>query len=100
MEGAGIGSEFQASLSLSGAGGEEAETLLCGANGGADADFGKNWTLLTTCHWRVLGTIAPTFVTASYVKQSKSPLNLFSLRATRSGSDLFQCARSCHEICK
>jgi hypothetical protein len=73
------GSEFQASLSLSGAGGEEAETLLCGANGGADADFGKNWTLLTTCHWRVLGTIAPTFVTASYVKQSKSPLNLFSL---------------------
>jgi len=73
MEGAGIGERIQASLSLSGAGGEEAETLLCGANGGADADFAKNWTLLTTCHWRVLGTIAPTFVTASYVSNLSLP---------------------------
>ncbi len=80
------GSEFKASFSLSGAGGDKPTTMLCGANSGFDADFGRNWTLQTDCHWKVLGTVTPTFVTAHYVNQSKSPLNLFSLPGHEAGA--------------
>jgi len=80
------GSEFKASVSLSGAGGAKPTTLLCDANGAFDADFGRNWTLMANCHWSVLGTVAPTFVTASYASQSKPPLNLFSLSGHESGA--------------
>lgn len=80
------GSEFNVSLSLSGAGDEAPMTLLCGANGAADADFGNNWTLLATCHWNALGAIAPTFVTAEYGKQSKPPLNLYRLPGHEAGA--------------
>ncbi len=82
------GSEFKTSLILSGAGGEKPTTLLCGASSGSefDADFGRNWTLMTNCYWSVLGTVAPTFVTAHYVKQSKPPLYLYSLTGHEAGA--------------
>jgi hypothetical protein len=87
-----VGSEFKASLSLSGAGGDKPTTMLCGANSGSDADFGRNWTLQTDCHWNVLGTATPTFVTAHYVNESKSPLNLYSLTGHESGAATYSSA--------
>jgi hypothetical protein len=81
------GSEFKASLSVSGAGGDKPVALLCGASGGGafDVDFGQNWTLMSNCYWSVLGTIAPTFVTGHYVTQSKPPLYLYSLAGHEAG---------------
>ncbi len=82
------GSEFKASLSLSGAGGDKPAALLCGASSGSglDVDFGRNWTLMTNCYWSVLGTVAPTFVTGHYVNQSNPPLYLYSLTGHEAGA--------------
>jgi hypothetical protein len=73
------GSEFKASFSLSGAGGDEPTTLLCGSRRGLSADFGRNWTLMTDCNWSVLGTTTPIFAAANYRNESKAPLELYGL---------------------
>jgi len=86
------GSEFKASLNLSGAGGDKPTTLLCGASGRFDVDFGRNWTLMTNCYWNVLGTVTPTFVTAHYANQSKPPLNLYSLPGHEAGAATYSSA--------
>ena len=86
------GSEFKASLNLSGAGGDKPTTLLCGANGRFDADFGRNWTLMTNCYWNGLGSVTPTFVTAHYANQSKLPLNLYSLPGHEAGAATYSSA--------
>ncbi|MGB9204433.1 MAG: hypothetical protein WCB94_10755 [Terriglobales bacterium] len=82
------GSEFKASLSLSGAGGGKPAALLCGASGGStfDVDFGRNWSLMTNCYWSVLGAVTPTFVAGPYVTQSKPPLYLYSLPGHEAGA--------------
>jgi hypothetical protein len=82
-------SEFKASLSLSGAGGEKPTTLLCGANSGFEADFGRNWTLMTNCTWSVLGTLTPTFAVANYQNHSKPPFYLFSLPGHETGAVIY-----------
>ena len=79
-------SEFKASLSLSGAGDEGSPTLLCGASSGGNAESGRNWALKTDCNWKVLGTVAPVFVAARYVDQSKPPFYLFSLPGHEAGA--------------
>jgi len=79
-------SEFKAGLNLVGAGGEKPTSLLCGAVSSAfDVDFGRNWTLMTNCHWDVLGPVSPTFVVANYRTESKPPLSLFSLSGHEAG---------------
>ena len=82
------GSEFKASLSVSGAGGDKPVALLCGASSGSafDVDFGRNWSLMTNCYWSVLGTVTPTFVTGHYVNQSKPPLNLYGFPGHEAGA--------------
>ena len=81
------GSEFKASLNLSGADSEGPPTLLCGANGaGTNVEFSRIWALVAECHWNVLGTVAPVFVTSHYVRQSNPPLNLYSLSGHEAGA--------------
>ena len=80
------GSEFKVSFGLPGEGGEGPPTVLCGANGGGSAAYGRNWSALALCNYKGLGTITPTFVVANYVVLSKSPLNLFSLTGHEAGA--------------
>ena len=83
------GSEFKATLSLSGAGGDRPVVLLCGANGGASGDSERDWTLRSECSWEALGTVAPTFVAAGYLVQAKPPLSLSSLRGHEAGAGTY-----------
>jgi len=79
-------SEFRVSLSLSGAGDEGSPTLLCGTTSGFNAESGRNWALKADCNWNVLGTVAPVFVAARYVDQSKPPLKLYNLSGHEAGA--------------
>jgi len=79
-------SEFKVSLSLSGSGDDGPPTLLCGASSGFNAESERNWALKTDCAWKVLGTVAPVFVAARYVDQSKPPLKLYSLSGHEAGA--------------
>jgi len=83
------GSEFKARLTLTGSGGDRPVVLLCGASAGGTTDFGRDWSLTSDCEWTVLGTVAPTFVTADYVAQSKPPLSLFSLAGHEAGATTY-----------
>jgi hypothetical protein len=85
-------SEFKASLSLSGAGEEGPPTLLCGANGGFNAEFGRNWALGSDCNYKPLGAVTPTIVTAKYVALSKPPLNLYSFPGHEAGAAKYSSA--------
>jgi hypothetical protein len=82
-------SEFKARLSLTGVAGDRPAVLLCGASGGGTADFGRDWSLASACEWTALGTVAPTFVTADYIAQSKPPLSLFSLTGHEAGATTY-----------
>jgi len=80
------GSEFKASLSLGGASEEGPPTLLCGANEGFNAEFGRNWALGSDCNYKPLGTVTPTFVAAKYVALSKPPFYLYSFPGHEEGA--------------
>jgi hypothetical protein len=85
-------SEFKASLTLSGAGEEGPPTLMCGANEGFNAEFGRNWALGSDCNYKPLGAVTPTFVAARYVDQSKPPLNLYALPGHEGGASKYAAA--------
>ena len=83
------GSEFKASLGLPGVGGEGPPTVLCGADGGFSAEYGRIWSALALCDDKRLGTVTPTFVVAKYVALSKPPLSLFSLPGHEAGASTY-----------
>jgi len=85
-------SEFKASLSVPDAAGEGPPTLLCGANEGFNAEFGRNWALGSDCNYKPLGAVTPTIVAAKYVALSKPPLNLFSFSGHEAGAGKYSSA--------
>jgi hypothetical protein len=81
------GSEFRVSLQFSPGSGEETPTLLCsGDGGGSSTESGRN---SAECSWKPLGSVTPMFAMANYARESKPPLNLFSLSGHESGAEKY-----------
>ena len=78
--------EFVAHLSQGGASTEGPPILLCGANWAGSAEFGRNWSLITDCRFKSLGTTAPTFISAKYIHQQQAPTELYALAGHQNGA--------------
>jgi hypothetical protein len=87
------GSEFNASLHFGRSSEEAPPTLLCGGEGGSySVEFGRNQALLVNCSWKSLGLVTPTFVMANYLRESKPPLDMFSLSGHEAGAAKYSAA--------
>jgi hypothetical protein len=86
------GSEFRAVVSVAGAGEEGPPIILCSAREGGPTEFGRNWSALSVCDEKRLGTVTPTLVVAKYIALSKPPLNLFSFPGDAAGAATYSSA--------
>jgi hypothetical protein len=82
------GSEFKVSLQFFVRHGEDAPTLLCSGEG-SSRDGTRNQALLAACAWNPLGSLTPMFAMANYARESKPPLNLFSLSGHERGAEKY-----------
>jgi hypothetical protein len=82
-------SEFKAAISIAGADQAGPPQLLCGAQGGWPAEFGRVRGDLSICNSKQLGNSTPTFAIGKYIVVTDPPLRLFSLAGHESGASTY-----------
>ncbi|MGA9527362.1 MAG: hypothetical protein WBS24_04525 [Terriglobales bacterium] len=94
------GSEFRASLELTGVGADPDFRLVCGGddigtkisdrdNGSAEHEQPENRRVQASCSSNRFGLLAPTFAAASYIRSSKPPLTVLALAGHESGASTY-----------